>query len=292
MFIPLFDKYGIVPEVVMPDTFDAEKTTNLSKILTGFFRLNAKEIRELVKQEKFKKLEKLREDFMEKIYHILAIHLGEPPEKFSWEYIDKDKKVITMKEITPKKFAAELEVQDCVTLINDPRPSRPYMKHYTSLYTGNVEERPLDFLNVEISVIKQLVKKMIDSGRVVWMSCDVGKMANNEKGIFNEEIYKFSEVLDIPLPLTKADRLDYCDGGGNHAMLFTGYHEIDGKITKWRIENSWGEKHGKSGYYEMSDKWFDEHVYTSLIDKKFLTKAQLKVLSEPIIELMPWDLAY
>ena len=292
MFNALFQKYGIVPEQAMPDTFDAEKSVHMCRILSGFTRSQAKEIRALVNSNKKSELKALRKNYLNTVYRILAMHLGVPPESFNWEYENKDKKVITLKDCTPLDFASELEEQDSITLINDPRKERPFKKHYTCQYSGSVQGEYLDFLNVDIKTMKKLVKKMIDKGRSVWMSCDVSKMANHEQGIFNDRLYNFGEILDIPEPLSKADRLDYCDGGGNHAMLFTGYHEVDGSITKWRIENSWGDKKGSKGYYELSDKWFDEHVYTSLISKKFLSKELLKVLDEPAVKLMPWEMPY
>ena len=292
MFICIVDKYGIVPESVMPDTFDASKTTHMSRILCSYMRSQAKQIRFLAQEDKKDELKEFKKKYLKTVYRIIAMHLGVPPEKFDWEYENEDKEVISLKGCTPLQFSSELETQDCITLINDPRKKRPFMKHYTSEYSGNMEGHWLDFLNVDANTLKSLVKKMLDSGRSVWMSCDVGKMADHENGIFNEKLYNFSELLNIPQPLTKADRLNYCDGGGNHAMLFTGYHEVDGKITKWRIENSWGDKKGKKGFYELSDKWFEEHVYTSLISKEFLSKEQLAVLDEPVVMLMPWELPY
>lgn len=290
MFIALVNKYGIVPDQVMPDTVDAEKTVLLSRILASYLRSQAKEIRHLAKQGTCSK--KFKQEYLNTVYRIIAMHLGLPPEKFDFVYENKDKKVKNLKDCTPLQFAADLEKQDSVTLINDPREERPFMKHYTSEYVGSVEGELMDFLNVDITTMKSMVKKMIDKGRIVWMSCDVHKMANHENGVFNDDAYNYCELLSIPKPLSKADRLNYCDGGGNHAMLFTGYHEEGGIVTKWRIENSWGDKKGEKGYYELSDKWFDEHVYTSLISKDLLGKDLLAVLEEPFVKLMPWELPY
>lgn len=290
MFIAVVNKYGIVPDEVMPDTIDAAKSAKLCSILASYLRSQAKEIRAKVCNEA--DLEGFKQNYMSSVYRILVMHLGAPPEKFDWTYENEKKKVITLKDSTPLLFSSGLENMDCVTLINDPREERPFMKHYTSECVGTIEGCHLNFLNVDIETIKKLVIKMIDTGRPVWMSCDVNKMADHENGIFNEKLYNYSELLSIPEPMSKADRLNYCDGTGNHAMLFTGYHEVDGNVTKWRIENSWGDKKGKKGYYELSDKWFNEHVYSSLISREFLSKEHLAVLDEPFIKLMPWELPY
>ena len=293
MFISIVNKYGIVPEQVMPDTIDAASTPAMSRIFMSYLRGQAKELRGMILQgASNSEVETMKEDTLKSVYRFLVIHLGQPPETFDWVYENKDKEVKTLNSCTPLGFIADLDEQDCVTLINDPRPERPFMKHYTTDYIASVEGKYLDFLNVEIPTLKSLVKKMLDAGRVVWMSCDVGKKANHDKGVFDEEIHNYSELLGLPKPLTKADRLDYSDGGGTHAMLFTGYHEVDGDITKWRIENSWGDTKGEKGYYEMSDNWFDEHVYSSLISKEYLSKEQLAVFDEPIVKLLPWELPY
>ena len=290
MFISIFNKYGIVPEQAMPDTIDSARSVNISRILMSYLRSQAKEIRQLANSGS--ELKEFKQGFLNTVYRIIVMHLGLPPEKFDFTYEDLDKEVHTLSDCTPLAFAKDLQTQNCVTLINDPRPERPFMKHYTCEFTGSVEGEYLDFLNVEIETIKSLVKRMIDNGRSVWMSCDVHKMVDHDKGIFHENIFNYTDLLSIPKPLSKADRLDYSDGGGNHAMLFTGYHEEDGKISKWRIENSWGDKKGTKGYYELSDEWFNEHVYTSLICKDLLSPELLAVFEEPIVTLMPWEMPY
>jgi aminopeptidase C len=36
---------------------------------------------------------------------------------------------------------------------------------------------------------------------------------------------------------------------------------VDGQTTKWKVENSWGEKVGENGFFVMSDAWMDEYTY-------------------------------
>ena len=293
MFIVLIDKYGVVPDDVMPDTFDASRSANLSKTLGAFMRRAARDLRNLLKSGASEsEINSLKEERLSTVYEILVMHLGMPPQKFSWSYEDKDKKLVEIKDTTPLEFCSKLEVKEYITLINDPRSVRPFKKRYSCDYVGSIEGEYLNFLNLDIETFKGLVKKMVDSGSPVWMSADVGKLADHKNGIFNADLYKIPELLGIPQPMKKADRLDYADGGGNHAMLFTGYHEENGKIVKWRVENSWGDEKGKKGYYEMSDEWFTEHVYTSLISTDLLTDEQREILSQDAVKLMPWELPY
>ncbi len=77
-----------------------------------------------------------------------------------------------------------------------------------------------------------------------------------------------------------------------HAMVITGVDLVDGQPTKWKVENSWGDKVGTKGYFVMSDSWFDEFVYQIVINKRFLTDEMKRIETEeydhPTV-LAPWD---
>ena len=83
--------------------------------------------------------------------------------------------------------------------------------------------------------------------------------------------------------------LDSGESMMDHAMVITGVDLVDGKPTKWKIENSWGEKPGFKGYFVMSDKWFDEFVYEVVVRKEFLTDDQKKLAESKPTPLPAWD---
>ena len=72
-------------------------------------------------------------------------------------------------------------------------------------------------------------------------------------------------------------------------MVLTGVNLFEDKPTKWKIENSWGDKVANRGYYICSDSWFDRFVYQAVVNKKYLTKAQKDILKGKVIHLNPWD---
>ena len=93
----------------------------------------------------------------------------------------------------------------------------------------------------------------------------------------------------MQLDMTKAEMLDYKESAMNHAMVLTGVNLVDEKPTRWKIENSWGEKIGNKGYFIASDSWFDEYTYVVAVHKKYLSETSQKALLEEPKELLPWD---
>ncbi len=75
----------------------------------------------------------------------------------------------------------------------------------------------------------------------------------------------------------------------NHAMILTGVNIIDNKANRWKIENSWGDKIGNKGYFTASSSWFNKYVYQVVINKKYLSKEEKKMLEKETIKLSPWD---
>jgi bleomycin hydrolase len=90
--------------------------------------------------------------------------------------------------------------------------------------------------------------------------------------------------------MTKAERLDYGESLMTHAMVITGVDLVDDKPTKWKVENSWGDKVGDKGYFVMSDDWLNEYTYQIVINKKYLEKELLDVIeADNVTTLAPWD---
>jgi bleomycin hydrolase len=292
MFAALVAKHGLVPKGVMPETQSSSNTARMNSILKYQLRQGTRAVRAAA-AESVAAARAVKADILQVIYRVLCIHLGTPPESFDWQWTDKDKVFHRDGVLTPQEFAAkyvELPVADYVCLVHDPRPTSPAGRTFTVEYLGNViGAPPVTYLNVDISVIKEIAARTIEGGEPVWFGCDVGKMMSNDYGFWDAGLYDLPSLYDADFALDKAARLAYHETQMTHAMLFTGVDVLDGATRRWRVENSWGAERGKDGFYTMNDSWFDQYVFEIAARRDALpAELQQALDAEPIV-LPAWD---
>jgi len=148
--------------------------------------------------------------------------------------------------------------------------------------------------NQPIELIESLAAASIKKGEPVWFGCEVAKRFAAKQGIEDLTIHDYSLVFgtDVSLGMTKAERLLYGESCMTHAMTFTAVSvNDDGKVTKWRVENSWGdgENRGEKGYLVMSADWFREFVFEVVVDKSLVDPEVLSVFQQEPTVLPAWD---
>ena len=292
MFVALVDKHGLVPKSFMPETNSSGDTGRMNTALRSLLRQGAKSVRQAYAHGEDAAREE-KADILRVVFRVLCIHLGTPPERFEWQWTDRDREFHRDGVLTPQEFAAryvDLPIDDYVCLVHDPRPSSPAGRTFTVQYLGNVVgARPVTYLNVDMAMMKDIASRTIQGGEPVWFGCDVGKMMSNEYGLWDAGLYDLPSVYGTPFTLGKADRLIYHETQMTHAMLFTGVDIADGVARKWRVENSWGTERGKDGFYTMNDSWFDEYVFEIAARRSALPESlQAALAGEPIV-LPAWD---
>jgi len=235
-----------------------------------------------------------KEELLQEIFNFLAMSLGLPPRKFDFAYRDKDNNYQSEKGITPQEFFkkyVDLPIGDYVSVINAPTADKPYGKSYTVEMLGNVVgSRAVRYINVPMERLKELAIAQMQTGETVWFGSDVGQLSNRKAGILAKDVYDFASSMDIHLTQDKAGRLDYSESLMTHAMVLTGVDlDENGKSTKWKVENSWGDKVGTDGYFVASDAWMDEYTYQIVVRKELLTAEERAAYEAEPTVLAPWD---
>lgn len=294
MIVSIFQKYGVVPKTVMPESSNSSNSRDLNNYLNKKLRKDAVALRQLVAEGKTAEdIQTAKEAMLEDIYRFLATSLGTPPETFDFEYRDEDKNYHIDRNLTPQSFYEKyvgVDLDDYVSIINAPTADKPYNQSYTVEMLGNVVGgKEVKYLNVDMPTFKKLAIAQLEQGESVWFGCDVGQSSTRDTGIMALDAYDINDLFDIDFTMTKAERLDFGESLMTHAMVLTGVDLIDGESTKWKVENSWGEKVGTNGFFVMSDAWMDEYTYQIVVSKEFLTAEQLAAFEAEPTVLAPWD---
>ena len=297
MLCGIIEKYGIVPKYVYPETANSSNSSALNDTLNTLLRKDGLELRRLIADGKNEgEVQDRKQEMLEEVYRVLAVSLGVPPHKFDFEYKDDKGQYHRDADLTPQDFFKKYvgwDLSSYVSLINAPTSDKPYHKVFSVEYLGNVYGgRQVRHLNLPIDEMKSLIIKQLESGEVVWFGSNVVKDSERQLGFLDTDLYQRNQLFDVDLSMSKADALDSGESMMDHAMVITGVDLVDGKPTKWKIENSWGEKPGFKGYFVMSDKWFDSFVYQAVINKKNMSAELVKTFEEGAknpIQLLPWD---
>lgn len=294
MFVNLVDKYGVLPQYAMPETFHSAKSAVMNRVLTQKLRKEACDMRN--KYQEGQPVDALREaktSFMSEVYKLLGYFLGEPPTSFDFEYRDKDGEFHREAGLSPQVFTdtyVGTSLRDYVSVIHAPTSDKPFNQAYTVQFLGNVEGgRDVLYLNAEIETLKSLALAQLTNGESVWFGCDVGKMSDSEAGILDTALFDYEGALSTPFDMTKAERLTYGESQMTHAMVFTGANVVDGQANRWKVENSWGKERGKDGFFVMSDAWFDDYMYQIVVHRKHLSPKLAALIDTKPIVLKPWD---
>ncbi|HEL1788895.1 TPA: aminopeptidase C [Streptococcus suis] len=295
MVVALFEKYGVVPKSVYPESISSSASRELNQYLNKLLRQDAQLLRDLLaKGASPEEVQTQKENLLQEIFNFLAVNLGLPPRSFDFAYRDKDNVYHRDTNVTPQAFYEKyvgLKLSDYVSIINAPTTDKPYNKSYTVELLGNVVDAPaVRYLNVEMNRFKELAIAQLKAGESVWFGSDVGQSSNRQTGIMATNTYDFSSGLDIHFHQDKAGRLDYSESLMTHAMVLTGVDLDDNELPlKWKVENSWGDKVGDKGYFVASDSWMDEYTYQIVVRKEFLTQEELAAYQAQPQVLAPWD---
>jgi len=295
LFHNLGEKYGVVPQEVMPETAHSNNTSSMRSLLNERLRKGGYELREMAAAgKKAKELQAEKITVLKDVYRILALCLGEPPAEFTWRYKDKDGNVKELANYTPKRFYEEItpenyDPKSYIMIMNDP--TREYYKIYEiENYRNTIEGVNWVYLNLPNEDIKAAALASIKNNEAMYASCDVGKYFNRETGILDPDMYDYNSLMGVNFSMDKKARILTRQSGSSHAMTLVGVDtDANDKPVKWEFENSWGAEAGHNGYLTFTDKWFNEYMFRIVINKKYLGEKALKSLNQKPIMLPAWD---
>lgn len=291
-------KYGVVPQEVMPETAHSNNTSQMVSLINEKLRLGGITLRTMAEQgKKTKELRNEKNNILKDVYRILALCLGEPPHEFTWRYKDKDGNIKELTNYTPLQFYKEITPADYspdnyIMIMNDP--TREYYKTYEiENYRNTQEGINWIYLNLPNEDIKTAALASIKNNEPMYASCDVGKQSNRESGILDPEMYDYESLLGVKLHMNKKDRILTRQSGSSHAMTLIGCDtDQNDKPVKWEFENSWGSSNGHNGYLTFTDKWFDEYMFRIVIHKNYLNAKAIQALKGKPVQLPVWDYMY
>ena len=296
-FTGLINKYGLVPNDIMPETYNSSTSGKMNEFLEAKAKQIAVQLREEFANGVSKEdLEKKKQERLSEIYHLLVYYLGQPPTEFEWRHETADttvKGTITQK-FTPQSFAKAAisdNLNDYVALFN--YPGKAFYKNYGFEMSRNMYDDP-DFSVVNVPVdtmMKYSLASLLDS-TPVWFACDVGKENYRKDGVMSIGIYNYESILGTNFDLPKKDLIQMMLITPNHAMAFMGVDTADGEPVKWLVENSWGGDGGDKGYWYMYNDWYRKYMFGVIIHKKYLPKELSKIAETKPEMLRPWDPMY
>ena len=287
----LITKYGLVPAEAMPETFQANNTSQMANLLKLKLREFGLELRAAAKARPAE-LQEMKVRQLSEIYRMLALCLGEPVKEFEWTRCDRDNNIVSRATYTPMGFYQEFIGEDLennyVMIMNDP--TREYGKVYEIDYDRHVYDgHNWLYINLPVERIKEMAIASIKDNVAMYFSCDVGKFYNSKKGTLDIANFDYASLMGVTFGMDKKQRVQTHASGSSHAMTLIAVDIVDGEPVKWMVENSWGPASGYKGCLIMTDEWFDEYMFRLVVEKKYVPEDVLKMLDQEPVMLPAWD---
>ena len=239
----LAEKYGLVPADVMPESFSSDNTSKMRSLIASKLREYGLQLRDMAqKDRKQASIDKAKSRMLAQIYKMLVMTIGEPVQKFSYAFKNKEGRAIApAKEYTPQSFYKEVVGGPIngtfIMAMNDPR--RPYYKTYEVEYDRHTYDgHNWKYVNLPMDDIEQMAIASLRDGRKLYSSYDVGKFLDRKRGYADTENFDYESLFGTTFGMDKAQRISTFDSGSTHAMTLTAVDLDATCFVSWLIRNT------------------------------------------------------
>lgn len=279
MFVNLVNKYGIVPKSCYPDYSNHKNTHYVNIILMSIIKKAMLEFSKNIDILDRIEFEIEKQKILLECHKVIFKCFGKDPEQFSW----KGKTYEDPKTFYKQIVLPIININDLVCISNVPNikyNTKLVCKHNPATIPPNIteyenmDEYMPSYINLKLNRFKKCIKKTIhEKNTCVFFGANWDSMFKFESVLDDSSL-----ALDLLLGtlyknISKKDLLDSFELCQNHAMVISGYNEVDCKIDRWKVENSHGSKKSKTnGILIMTDSWFDKNVLSAVVHKDCLPK--------------------
>jgi len=183
---------------------------------------------------------------------LITTFMGPLPERFEY-----DGKIVTPVEFAHQNF--ELDKMGLLSVSpNIERAKVP--EGFFSKKGGSPHNSKLSLVGVEATFefMEKLIVKQIDKGHAVWTAINWQKaFVDTKTGIMSIGAF-YNPFADTPI-----DRpyLDVFGEKSGHAVAIIGYElGPDGRVIKFKVQNSWGLNSGDAGIYHLYRDYFEAFI--------------------------------
>ncbi len=229
--------YGLIPENVWTAKKDYSSVNSYSKLFAGLesILLNA-----TLQSTNFEDTEQI-------IFNFIQQMIGAWPSTFMYNG----------QEFTPTQFANHY-FKNLNSKLVDVYVSLDGIEGATDLESQTFSKV---MLRLNRENFEDTLMKTLDHGQPVYLSYNHHKQyVDSETGIMSVSAFNYPSVANIE---DREVLSIYHKWTGPHAVLIVGYQKDHhtGRPIKWKIQNSWGEAAGDSGYFHMYADYFKLHAW-------------------------------
>lgn len=288
----IIDKYGAVPQEIMPERYSSTDNKNLMNLVRKVLRGYSMDIRRAPRSG----VSGLKLAALTDVYTILCETLGTPPAEFDYSFKSHQAAVagpITFMVTVGSKVASSspqivsghytpltfrdafikhnLE-SDYVILMNDP--NLKYYRTYRVDESRNCYEyADWTFLNLPMSELGQLGIASLKGGSMFYFSADTEKDGQDAAGVYDLRLLPIDSRLGVHSQMTKADMMASVQSSSLHAVAMCGVKTEKSKADLDSVSSPFSSKEnvassvsmsGTSGLSEeMPVYWLAENSYGS-----------------------------